>query len=458
MKLSKRLKLLVVFCITLTVMLAFALFGQRKDMMHSYEKINQLIEVQLSIDLLRSNLWLLQQFQDKKAIIETRSSLDRLERMIAITSELSLNQYEQQLLNNIQRHENNLDTLLSLSEKNLGSSNEANAAITSNASLTARYNMIIQSLSEDSLRFQQVTIRNSQQSETRHLYFNAALVLAIATLVTLFSLQTLTSFRRKFFTLKKGIEEVADGDLCSKVKVPPGDEFAELCDAFNQMKDELMHTMQRRDELQQEVEQQTEQLRQQQDKLRQMAEYDDLTGIYNRGAAQNYISLSLERCRRQELQAAMLFIDLDNFKPINDEFGHKIGDCVLAAIASRLKDNLRASDIIARIGGDEFIIWLDPITDEQQLESVKHKLKDMGKDIFIEELQQMLDVGLSIGSSIFPQHGASITELISHADQQMYLHKKKRKSDQQSETAETATSAPNKEMAPLVFVDFRSEK
>ncbi|QSX35307.1 diguanylate cyclase [Shewanella avicenniae] len=431
-------------------------------MMRSYEKINQLIEVQLSIDLVRSNLWLLQQFQDAKAINETRDSLARLSRITNITSELKLNQYELRLLQNIQRHEQNLDTLLGLTERNLKNIANSNEPLTSNATLTARYNMIIQSLSEDSLRFQQITIRNSQQSEKQHLYINAALVLAIAILVSIFSIQTLTSFKRKFYTLMQGIDALAKGDLSSKVTMSPGDEFAELGDAFNEMKSDLTQTMQRRDELQQEVQRQTEQLLQQQEKLRQMAEYDDLTGVYNRGAAQNYISLSLERCKREGLQAALLFIDLDKFKPINDQYGHKVGDFVLKAIAERLKEKLRASDIIARIGGDEFIIWLDPIKDRQQLESVKLKLDNIGNGIFVDEINGMLDVGLSIGFSIFPNDGETITALIGHADQKMYLNKKQRKDtqllDADSIPVQAIPSTQTPEKTPFVFVDFRPDK
>lgn len=471
MKLSKRLKLLVVFCIMLTVILAVALYGQRRDMAHSYGKIKQLIEVQLSIDLVRSNLWLLQQFQDKKAIAETRDSIQRLQRMIDITSELPLNEYERRLLHNIRRHEQNVVLLLQLSERKLTSGTEFDADSTSNAALTARYNMIVQSLSEDSLRFQQVTIQNSLDSESRHLYFNAALVLAIALLVTLFSLQTLTSFKRKFHTLQRGIKAVAKGDLASKVAMPGGDEFSELADSFNDMKHELQVTMQRRDQLQQEVEAQTKQLQKQQDKLRQMAEYDDLTQIYNRGAAQNYISKSLERSKRQQELAALLFIDLDNFKPINDQFGHKVGDIVLRELADRMTETLRASDIIARIGGDEFIIWLDPLKDREQIAFVANKLKRLGEDIYIDEIQQMLDVGLSIGSAIYPENGANLTELIGYADQQMYYQKKLRK--QQAERLakqrqlveqkdltpnDTSNPATKKVASPLVFVDFQADK
>ncbi len=457
MRLSKRLKLLVVLCIMLTVILALALYGQRKDMQQSYSKINQLIEVQLTIDLVRANLWLLQQFQDQKAVSETRSAVERLQRMIDITAEMPLNEYEKRLLHNIRRHQHNITLLLQLSENKSDSQGEVNAEATSNAALTARYNTIVQSLSEDSLRFQQITIRNSLDSESKHLFFNATLILAIALIVTLFSLQTLNSFKRKFGMLKHGIQELARGDLSSKLSMPPGDEFAELSDAFNQMKHELMQTMQRRDELQQEVEAQTKQLMQQQEKLRQMAEYDDLTGIYNRGAAQNYISISLERCKRQQTQAAVLFIDLDDFKPINDQFGHKIGDFVLKELANRMTHTLRASDIIARLGGDEFIIWLDPLKDDEQIVTVTEKLGKLGHDIYIEELQQMLDVRISVGSSIYPEHGSNITELISHADQQMYQQKKINKQQNQFKQPKEA-SAETKKLSPLVYVDFRTDK
>lgn len=457
MTLSKRLKLLAVLCIILTIILALALNGQRKEMEDSYAKVNQLIEVQLTIDLVRANLWLLQQFQDQKAVSETRSAVDRLQRMIDITAELPLNEYEKRLLHNIRRHQHNITLLLQLSENKSTNRHEVSAEATSNAALTARYNTIVQSLSEDSLRFQQITIRNSLDSESKHLFFNATLILAIALIVTLFSLHTLNSFKRKFGTLKQGIQQLAQGDLSSKLTMPQGDEFAELADTFNQMKHELMQTMQRRDELQKEVEAQTEQLLLQQEKLRQMAEYDDLTGIYNRGAAQNYIAISLERCKRQQTQAAVLFIDLDDFKPINDQFGHRVGDIVLKELANRMMHTLRASDIIARLGGDEFIIWLDPLKGDNQIDTVVEKLRSLGHDIYIEELQQMLDVGLSIGSSIYPEHGNNLTELISYADQQMYQQKRINKQPPQLKRP-TEPSTEAKKVSPPVYVDFRTDK
>lgn len=437
MRISKRLKLLVALCVILAFAHGIALLNQRTMMVRSFKQINHLTEVQLRVDLLRSHLWLLQQYQDQKAINDTARALENLRHFVDTAQALEMDDRETKLLNNLKRHEDNIGVLLELSRQNF--SNGEAPQSSSNNVLTARYSAIIQSMSEDLLRLQTQVIDNARNLQVQHLYFNGTLLSAIAVLVTLFSLQTLSRFKMHLSTLKKGIKDLADGDLFSKVRMPKGEEFGEVAEEFNRMKQELLVATRKRDQLQQEVEEQTRRLQQQQEKLRHMAEHDDLTGVLNRGAATTQIELAIERCKRQQQQAALLFIDLDRFKPINDSLGHAAGDAVLKEIAQRLHHSLRASDMIARIGGDEFIVWLEPVHNHDEIELVAEKVRDTGRAITLYE--QTLDVGLSVGISVYPNDGHTLNALLNHADSAMYETKKRLQRHQRTDDITPAKMA-----------------
>lgn len=150
---------------------------------------------------------------------------------------------------------------------------------------------------------------------------------------------------------------------------------------------------------------------------------DPLTDLPNRRMLCNHLAQAIELCRRKNRFLAILCLDLDHFKDINDSFGHVTGDALLRLTANRLRERMRASDLVARLGGDEFIVLL---TD---LESTEH-LPLIAEDI-IELLQQpiKLDTGLelqsgvSIGISIFPDHGQSAMELLQQADTALFQAK-----------------------------------
>jgi diguanylate cyclase (GGDEF)-like protein len=144
--------------------------------------------------------------------------------------------------------------------------------------------------------------------------------------------------------------------------------------------------------------------------------YDELTGIFNRKKVMEDISLLL---LDKNEKFAVLFVDLDKFKSINDKFGHEAGDTVLKNVAMRLKGIIGEKDIISRIGGDEFIIILRYLESAEQAEKVAQAIVTEMNVVFTLKNRRFL-VGASIGISIYPEHGTTADVLINKADLAMY--------------------------------------
>jgi len=153
--------------------------------------------------------------------------------------------------------------------------------------------------------------------------------------------------------------------------------------------------------------------------LELLARHDVLTGLPNRRYFQERLDDALARAQRAKSRFAILFIDVDKFKAINDQYGHEAGDEVLKAIAVRLQANTRKVDTVARMGGDEFVVLLDNTDNQQAIELTAEKLlENVLKPIPWRD--QELEVGLSVGISQFPDNGRTAHELLSSADHAMY--------------------------------------
>ncbi len=150
-----------------------------------------------------------------------------------------------------------------------------------------------------------------------------------------------------------------------------------------------------------------------------MAHHDALTGLPNRILLKDRLKQALLKGIRNESLVAVVFIDLDRFKPINDLHGHKIGDLLLQAVAERLKGCVREEDTVARIGGDEFIVVLEDIFSLEDAARVAQKVVHTLSTPFAIEGKKLL-IGASIGISIFPLHGRDPEILIKNADKAMY--------------------------------------
>ena len=156
--------------------------------------------------------------------------------------------------------------------------------------------------------------------------------------------------------------------------------------------------------------------------IARMAHYDELTGLANRNLFNMHLAHAISRAQRNHGSLALLFIDLDRFKNINDALGHDVGDEVLQRVATRLSNALRASDILARLGGDEFIVIAEDVTDSETIGSLGHKLL-MAVDQPIQVHAQDFVLTASIGVSMYPNDGTDAQTLLKNADTAMYRAK-----------------------------------
>lgn len=158
--------------------------------------------------------------------------------------------------------------------------------------------------------------------------------------------------------------------------------------------------------------------------LLHQALHDKLTGLPNRVLLQEHLSNALKRAHRQQLKVAVFFVDLDHFKQINDEFGHETGDQLLQHIARHMQGSVRESDLVARIGGDEFVVVLEGLSCVSDAQIIASKLiQAVSRPIIIN--QTTLRVGMSIGISMWPDHTEDADALIRQADEALYQSKSK---------------------------------
>ncbi|MDD2700150.1 MAG: GGDEF domain-containing protein [Sideroxydans sp.] len=231
------------------------------------------------------------------------------------------------------------------------------------------------------------------------------IVLSFSALSILLAIVLARALNRPLYRI---VEEVrrfsADGKI-GTLPVKRKDEIGELAHSIQQMEKQIQH--------------QIDDLQMQQEMLDHLASHDSLTGLPNRRMFLDRLEHALARAKRQNEQLLLLFVDLDNFKTINDTHGHAAGDGVLQAVAQRLRGLLRESDTAARLGGDEFIILLEGEWNDAQIAQMVDKVSTaLAAPIPHQDIE--LHSGGSIGYSRFPQDGHTASTLIAAADQAMY--------------------------------------
>ncbi|WP_133718844.1 EAL domain-containing protein [Methylocaldum gracile] len=157
--------------------------------------------------------------------------------------------------------------------------------------------------------------------------------------------------------------------------------------------------------------------------LEYLAHYDPLTGLPNRLLLLSRLNHALERARRDRSRGAVLFLDLDRFKNVNDSLGHATGDELLQLASQRMRECLRETDTVARLGGDEFVVVLEELSDPENAASVAHHLIDRLSAPFVLSGGQEVYIGASLGIGIFPDDGDDADRLIQYADAALYQAK-----------------------------------
>lgn len=150
-----------------------------------------------------------------------------------------------------------------------------------------------------------------------------------------------------------------------------------------------------------------------------LAHFDRLTGLPNRSALETHLEQAIEQARRQHHHFALMFLDLDKFKPVNDTLGHQAGDELLRHVAKRLKHSMRANDVVGRRGGDEFVIITGALgNDDDALKIARKVIQILNKPFNIQG--QSVQIGASVGIALYPDNGQTAEALLARADKAMY--------------------------------------
>ncbi|MGH8594461.1 MAG: EAL domain-containing protein [Gammaproteobacteria bacterium] len=180
------------------------------------------------------------------------------------------------------------------------------------------------------------------------------------------------------------------------------------------------------------------------DQLAQLALYDSLTGLANRHRIEEELERALIASRRREQKIAVMFIDLDRFKDINDTLGHEAGDYLLKQVAARVRSEVRESDAVARLGGDEFVVVLNDIARAEDAANVARKiLKTLSAPVEFGDANEII-VSASIGISVSPEDGSDVKTLLRHADAALYHAKEDGKGDYCFHTASLSARAEHR--------------
>jgi diguanylate cyclase (GGDEF)-like protein len=265
------------------------------------------------------------------------------------------------------------------------------------------------------------------------LFLGIRIALSGMTFIAIVGVLTGYLLTRRLEVLSDAAQRIREGDLEVQTNLVGRDELALLGQAFDGMITSFKSTVdklrsgehelrQARDELEMRVVERTSELATVNKELERLAMHDPLTGLPNRALLLVRLQQAIEKS--QELQScfAMLMMDLDRFKEVNDTLGHDVGDELLVQVSARIGKLLRKTDTVARIGGDEFAIVLFDVTLEQA-ESISEKIGECLGGVFVVE-NHRFNIGCSIGVSMFPEHGNDSSVLLKCADIAMYVAKR----------------------------------
>ena len=229
-------------------------------------------------------------------------------------------------------------------------------------------------------------------------------------------------YTQPLFKLSEKMQSAANGQLDVHCQIESNDEFGTLSTHFNHMMDIISKNYNEISETRKELEANQIELQEHYHHIEKLAYTDALTGLYNRMAFFKFANTVLSDKHGVNKKHAIIFIDLDGFKSINDTLGHDYGDLLLQNLAKQLSTLINDDDILARNGGDEFVILKNQITSIESLESFLSELVSIASHPFLLE-DETVHISLSAGVALFPQNGLSLSELMKNADLAMYTSK-----------------------------------
>jgi len=304
------------------------------------------------------------------------------------------------------------DSASSSTEELLEIINESTTKI--NHNLNSIISIIRRQIAESDVK----VLKGTQFIQKSLTYFLAIII--VGPLAVLYFFNVILSAKLK--KLIDGTKELGKGNLEWRIENEFDDEFGRLSSAFNDMANNIANSKL-------EILSQTEE-------IKQLAYYDSLTQLPNRNAFLEKLKQELDWAKRCNEKIAVLYVDLDDFKMVNDSFGHDIGDFLLKEVADRLKKNSRTSDTVARLAGDEFAVIVPHLDSYQDSSNIGQRI--LGEiscpvnlsSLIIEELAQpfniknnALTISSSIGVAVYPENGSTATEILNSADMAMYAAK-----------------------------------
>lgn len=238
------------------------------------------------------------------------------------------------------------------------------------------------------------------------------IVLALSFVCIVLAALLARAVTRPINSMTRAVERFADGELATGLPLDRRDEIGVLARCFHRMCKQ--------------IQQQIAELNCRREEMENLARHDPLTGLANRRLLVEHAEHAFASARRDNERLAVLFIDLDRFKPINDNLGHAVGDLLLKAVAERIRGVIRESDTPARIGGDEFVVLLEMIQDDIDAQTVAEKIRvalNQPFEIVGHGEEHRIAVSACIGIAFYPEDGTDMIELSRHADEAMYRAK-----------------------------------
>lgn len=226
-------------------------------------------------------------------------------------------------------------------------------------------------------------------------------------------------YTEPIFTLRDNMTDASSGNLDVKCDIASDDEFGDLSRMFNSMMDIISNNYKELSASKAALEVSEQELKKNYAHIEQLAYHDGLTGLYNRVAFMKYAYKIFHDASVGASKHAIFFIDLDNFKNINDTLGHDYGDLLLKDVSDRMLSCIASDDILARNGGDEFLILKNRFDTVDDLENFASQLVNVVHHPFILNDETAV-VSMSVGIAVFPNNGLTVSELIKNADIAMY--------------------------------------